>query len=406
MPSLGKDLETIRKHLGLTIQDVQNATKLPLNTLKSIENDDIFEQQEENITYVRSFIRTYARNLKLDDELVTRALDQEEIGNYNHLLLSAFPELSKEVESGKKQGSDVKDRDSDADPGDIDTKKTPEPEQKKTRTRPRFIADFPEDPQVPVESEKTTSPGKEPVPDKHAAAKDDGETDVKSDSSDSLNAEKTPPKKDVRQVNWADMGKKFSDTERKPPVWVIGAAVVIIAVLAGIFLLSRADLFTTDTPEAGEASQAQTGDDARLDPGTDGPVLDLSEEQQVPEQVETPVLQDTLYLTVYAANERLDPVRVWSDLKPRIDPYWIEQGTALNFEFSDTIRIRGQYARMLLFLNGHLIENFRQQYFNEEQNAVELSRSLFSDPEWAVEIPIEVPANVAPPDSVAFRPTF
>ena len=111
MPSLGKDLETIRKHLGLTIQDIQNATKLPLNTLRSIENDDIFEQQEENITYVRSFIRTYARNLKLDDELVTRALDQEEIGNYNHLLLNAYPELKKEAESSAKKASGLEDED-------------------------------------------------------------------------------------------------------------------------------------------------------------------------------------------------------------------------------------------------------------------------------------------------------
>ena len=101
--------------------------------------------------------------------------------------------------------------------------------------------------------------------------------------------------------------------------------------------------------------------------GSEQLVLDLNEEAEPVEQTQPPVLQDTLYLTIYAANERLDPVRVWSDLKPRIDPYWIEQGTALNFEFSDTIRIRGQYARMLLFLNGHLIENFRQEYFNAER---------------------------------------
>lgn len=391
MPSLGKDLETIRKHLGLTIQDVQNATKLPLNTLKSIENDDIFEQQEENITYVRSFIRTYARNLKLDDELVTRALDQEEIGNYNHLLLSAFPELSKEVESGKKPRSDIKDTTSDS--KDAPAEKPTEPE--KPRSRPRFVADFPDDPQVPDEPQMPLPPRK----------KNTG-TNIESGSKEAVKPERTPPASGVRQINWADMGKKFSGVERKSPVWVIGAAVVIIAVLAGIFLLSRVGLFTSDSPETDEAPQSQTGEEAQSDQNPDELVLDLSEEQPAAEQNEIPVLQDTLYLTVYAANERLDPVRVWSDLKPRIDPYWFEQGTALNFEFSDTIRVRGQYARMLLFLNGHLIENFRQQYFNEEQNTVELTRSLFSDPEWAVEIPIEVPANVAPPDSVAFRPTF
>lgn len=396
MPSLGKDLETIRKHLGLTIQDVQNATKLPLNTLKSIENDDIFEQQEENITYVRSFIRTYARNLKLDEELVTRALDQEEIGNYNHLLLSAFPELSKEVESGKKPRSDAK----DTAPGSEDTasKKPAEPE--KPRNRPRFVADFPDEPETPEKPETTPSPG--PV----KGAGTDTDKDTVSGSKEPVKPEITPPAQTLRQTNWADMGKKFSGAERKPPVWVIGAAVVIIAVLAGIFLLSRTGLFTSDTPSTGETSEAETGEGVQSNQDPEELVLDLTDEQQQTGQNETPVLQDTLYLTVYAANERLDPVRVWSDLKPRIDPYWFEQGTALNFEFRDTIRIRGQYARMLLFMNGHLIENFRQQYFNDEQNAVEITRSIFTDPEWAVEVPIEVPANVAPPDSVAFRPTF
>lgn len=393
MPSLGKDLETIRKHLGLTIQDVQNATKLPLNTLKSIENDDIFEQQEENITYVRSFIRTYARNLKLDDELVTRALDQEEIGNYNHLLLSAFPELSKEVESGKKPRSDAKDTSAGSE--DTAPKKPGEPE--KPRTRPRFVADFPDDPETPEKPETT------PAPETDKGT--DSDKDTVSGSKEPVKPEITPPAQTLRQTNWADLGKKFSGTERKTPVWIIGAAVVIIAVMAGIFLLSRAGLFTPDTPASDQASQVRTEEGAQSDPDPDELVLDLTEEQEAG-QNETPVLQDTLYLTVYAANERLDPVRVWSDLKPRIDPYWFEQGTALNFEFRDTIRIRGQYARMLLFMNGHLIENFRQQYFNEEQNAVEITRSVFSDPEWAVEVPIEVPANVAPPDSVAFRPTF
>ncbi|MDX1591559.1 MAG: helix-turn-helix domain-containing protein [Balneolaceae bacterium] len=395
MPSLGKDLETIRKHLGLTIQDIQNATKLPLNTLRSIENDDIFEQQEENITYVRSFIRTYARNLKLDDELVTRALDQEEIGNYNHLLLNAYPELKKEAEASSKKASGLEDDDDGPDEAKPD--KVTEPE--KPRKRPRFIADFPDE-----------SPSSESDPETEAKTETDQKTsdDSGSESVSGMmqgkGTEEAEAVSERRQVNWADMGKKFAGSERKPPIWVIGAVVILLAVLAGLDLISQSWFFTSETTEDdGPVSEQTTEGPAG---GSEQLVLDLNEESEPVEQTQPPVLQDTLYLTIYAANERLDPVRVWSDLKPRIDPYWIEQGTALNFEFSDTIRIRGQYARMLLFLNGHLIENFRQEYFNAEENAVELNRSLFQDPEWAVEVPLEVPANVAPPDSVAFRPTF
>jgi hypothetical protein len=85
----------------------------------------------------------------------------------------------------------------------------------------------------------------------------------------------------------------------------------------------------------------------------------------------------------------------------------VEGGVAFNFEFRDTIRVRGQYNRMLLFLNGHLVENFRQEHFNASENAVELTRSLFEDdPKWTTAVPFELPPNVPEPDSVANRPTF
>jgi hypothetical protein len=381
MPSLGKDLVTIREYLGLTIQDVQNATKLPLDTLKMIESGEIFEQKVENITYVRSFVRTYARNLKLDEDLVTRALDQEEIGNYNHLLLSAFPELSKKVQPEKKKENEDKPHIKPDDTRNQETakEKTDDSSLNKPEGKSRFIADFPDD--ETDTSEETVS--LEPP-----------ETEAKT---------KTAPP--VSSVNWADMGRKFSSSERKTPVWIIGAVVVLLAVLTGIYFLYQSDWLTSenqglDEPPTPQSQSAPEGN-------SEGLTLDMSDEPQNNIDQQTAVLQDTLYLTIYAANDILDPVRVWSDLKPRIDPYWVEQGTAFNFEFSDTIRVRGQYARMLLFLNGHLIENFRQEYFNPEENAVELTRSLFdSDSEWAVEVPFEIPENVEPPDTVAFRPTF
>jgi hypothetical protein len=400
MPSLGKDLETIRKHLGLTIQDVQNATKLPLNTLKSIENDDIFEQQEENITYVRSFIRTYAKNLKLDDELVTRALDQEEIGNYNHLLLNAYPELKREAESAEKKipGS------LEEKPDEEESKPDEAAESEKPQKRPRFIADFPDESSAADKPDLSAGTQEEIAPARTGSDAEKAKTGSASGSVQSKGTEETEAAANRQQVNWADMGKKFSGSERKPPIWVIGAVVIILAVLVGVYLIFQAGIFSSENDGTEEPVSAQTTEEPES--GSEELVLDLNEESESAEPTPPPALQDTLYLTVYAANERLDPVRVWSDLKPRIDPYWIEQGTALNFEFSDTIRIRGQYARMLLFLNGHLIENFRQEYFNTDENAVELDRSLFQDPEWAVEIPLEIPSNVAPPDSVAFRPTF
>lgn len=376
MPSLGKDLATIRNHLGLTIQDVQNATKIPLDTLKSIESGEIFDKSDEIITYVRSFVRTYGRALKLNDELVTRALDQEEIGNYNHLLLREFPELSKDLPADRTVKPEPEDK------PDTGTADKPEPatdekadDKPAAKKSPRFVADFPE---MEADSAESGTPEKEPAA-----------------------APPRPP--EVRSVNWADMGRKFAPDRQKTPVWLIGAAVILVVILGAVWFLSRSGAFSQDeviapdTPVPAESTP----------PGTEGNGLQLDVSPEPPAEPEPAVLDDVLYITVYAATGTLEPVRVWSDLKPRIDPYWIEQGVALNFEFSDTIRVRGQYQRMLLFMNGHLIENVRQQYYNPEEDMVELTRDLFeAEPRWASPVPFELPPNVQEPDSVANRPTF
>ncbi len=366
MPSIGKDLATIRKHLGMSIEDIQHATKIPLDTLKSIEDNSIFESKEEIQTYIRSFVRTYGRKLKLDDELVVEALDRQEVGGYSHQLLQGYPELAPK-------------------------------ESRPEKTPPQKLEEEPEDVKsaepVSQESEEPDQPeSEENTPEKAAAA----------------------PKKEaepgqapnVHNVNWADMGKKFSKPKNGAPVQLIGIGVIAIFIIAIVYFV-----FISDDTESGQTAQMETPpvpEETIRGGESSGIPLDLSDEPEQSTEPTTPAeLDDTLYITIYAANDRLDPIRVWSDLKPRIDPYWIEQGLALNFEFQDTLRFRGQYSRMLVFMNGHRIDNFREQYFNAGENSVELTRSIFEDdPKWATPIPFELPPNVDEPDSVANRPSF
>lgn len=368
MPSIGKDLATIRKHFGLSIHDIQSATKIPLSTLESIEDNSIFEKSDEIQTYIRSFVRTYGRNLKLDDNLVVEALDSQEVGVYNHELLQPFPDLAPPApkqaeipEPDKKTNSEKKD------------------ELKEGKSRSKIQPDFPaaenenikrEDP-APTRASKTGKPT-------------------------------SPP--NVRSVNWADMGKRFSTNRSNTPIRLIGIAIVVLFVIAMTYYLFSNDFFVSDDVEQTETIPVP---EETVTEENSGIPLDIDETPQDTEPAPPAELGETLYITIYAANDRLDPVRVWSDLKPRIDPYWLEQGTALNFEFSDTIRVRGQYSRMLLFMNGHRIDDFRQQFYNDEESAVELTRDIFEDdPKWRSTIPLELPPNVAEPDSVANRPSF
>ena len=184
------------------------------------------------------------------------------------------------------------------------------------------------------------------------------------------------------------------------PAWIISAGLIIILIVVFAIILTQFGLFESDDDNRDESMQIeQPAAGANQD-------LSLELSDQAPDE-QVAELEETLELTVYAAYSRLDPVRVWSDLKPRIDPYWMDQGTAYHFEFQDTIYVRGNYDNMLLFLNGNRIDNFRGQHFNEEQNAVELTRSHFdTDPRWATPVPMELPGDVDEPDTVMNRPSF
>ena len=360
MPSLGQDLRSIREHLDFTVEDIQSATKLPLDTIRSIEDGTIFSESKEINTYIRSFVRTYGRALKIDNDLMTQALDQEELGNYTNLLLKNYPELREDEPERIEPETDSKPDDSAAS------------KKKKKKRSPSFTFA--------------------------------GNDDKSSSKSRSSKSSSQPNKPDVRSIDWAGLGQRYKKKRSQPPVWIISAGLLIIIIIAAAVIISQFGFFSSDDNVPVEPPVADVQEPSQNQDLT----LDLSDDVPQDEAVQPEVaLSDTLYLTVYAASGRLDPVRVWSDLKPRIDPYWLDQGVAYNFEFSDSIRVAGSYSNMLLFLNGNRIENFRGQYFNPEESAVELTRSIFdSDPRWATPAPFELPEGVAEPDTVMNRPSF
>ncbi len=191
--SLGKDLASIRKSQHLTLEDIQNAIKIPVYTLKKIENDTIFTDTDESITYVRSFVRSYARFLKIEDDKIIRALDAVEAGTYSgDLLADTESESTSTPETPHKEAR-------------------PEPTPREKRVKP-----------VP--------PSQKPTP--------------------------TPPadKPEVGSVNWADMGKKFAPTSKKTTIWM-GIAVILI--LVGISFVAYWYWGTSSTEPAATTEETQ-----------------------------------------------------------------------------------------------------------------------------------------------------
>jgi len=360
MSSLGRDLASVRKQQKLTLEEVQTASKIPLITLKAIEDDSIFEESEENPTYIRSFVRSYAKVLKIDNDRVLASLDAVEKNNYQG-------ELLKKTENEESQ--------------------TTEPEQ---------------------------SPIKKPVSDGLK----------KSTNIEGQNYRNTPEPPTVHSVNWADLGKRFIIPDNKSRMWVLLSFLFILIIAVGGFIYffggSYLSFDVSNQPENNTSdTTTRTQPPAQLPVNPDvqnsEPVIDTLQSQlntPLETQNEAPstqnqVLGDTLSLVVYAAFDKLDPVRITSDLSWRTNPYWMEQGEAYYFDFKDTVLVRGQYSQMLLLLNGHIIENFRQNYFDQSFNSVMLTRSIFeSNPVFTQPAPQNFPLAVGAPDSIIYPTVF
>ncbi len=94
-----------------------------------------------------------------------------------------------------------------------------------------------------------------------------------------------------------------------------------------------------------------------------------------------------------------------SDVIKQLNPYWIEKGQAMRFEFVKNISIRGQFSRMMLMLNGHPIPNIRQ--YEGQDQTLHITRSIFeNDPKWMSPAPDSLGDGIAKPDSIVNRPVF
>tara|TARA_R110000868_G_scaffold37111_15_gene131696 strand:+ start:19672 stop:20724 length:1053 start_codon:yes stop_codon:yes gene_type:complete len=349
--SLGKDLAYIRKGLGLSLEEIQSSVKIPLHTLESIENDSIFQSTEHNNIYIRSFIRSYARALKLNEEDIVKALDDVEAGIYQNDLIA-----------------------SDED------RKIIEAEQRIPKEEAAFSLDDVSPPEIKYAPVQTTP--------------------------------------NVESVNWADLGKSFSIKEHTPKNWVllIVAFFILVLVAIGFFFKQEiSGLFdfsdnqivepitnTFPTPLTDNTTEQDSVAEAVVPPL---PVQNETISSSIPTESMSS-LQDVLTVAVYAAFDKLEPVRVTSDINWRTNPFWMEQGQAFNFDFNDSLVIRGQYSRMLLLFNGHVINNPAQQYFDDEFDSIVLTRSIFSDTTYLAPAPSEFPYDVGPPDSLVYRIGF
>lgn len=516
---LGKDLAQIRKQLGVELDELQGLTKLSMELLDDIESDRIFTSPTFNSAYRRNFIRSYARALKIKETVIVKALDDVESGNYDHNIFKEAgapdPEnpfgtnqdVNKELEDTTPKAPPIKtelnyDEKTRAEAlraSDAAQNKTTSDDVEEDETTHRE-EDAKEKPTGKADSSSTSSAGSE-LNDKQ---KDSTRTTDASHSADSHKKEEETPadaktskepaaqdsqesspspeespktakeptknqpttttvkntkssaRKQVDDVNWAQMGKRFNEQQaQKSNVLLISViAIVSVTILSFGFLyrstigdwmasfsnpdassnMQGVDSLATDSlsmtlsgdenPAEDEDGNAQSSDGSQ---STGTETNDNENQTSITTRVTATIgnsssgeqandtgsqvsdslrnalelaLPDTLQILVYAAYDKLEPVRIVSDLRSSTYPYWIEEGQAYRFGFQNEIRIRGQFSRMLIIYNNTVIENVLERFFDGEDNTVRITRSdLLSDEfnsnsEWVLPDGVRAPRSI------------
>ncbi|MGM0545282.1 MAG: helix-turn-helix domain-containing protein [Bacteroidota bacterium] len=379
MASLGKDLARIRKEQGLTLEEVHEDTKIPNRIIESIENGSIFTEINENTTYIRSFVRSYAKALSIDEKQIVYALDKVEKGEYGGSLQSLLKEKPKKSFEFD-EGAEDKEQEAEQEPSDE------EKDEMVHDHSPEFN-----------QSQQASSPA--------------------------VGAREDHP--DVQSVDWADMGRRFQPLKSVGSrTWAsLITLVILAAIVGGFFFFYDADTSDTEVatnPDATSTEEQRQQESSTENLSTDSLELNIASPEEgdtlnqgntvVTDEVENEnltELPDTLSIVIYAAYGQLEPVRVYTDISDDINPYWVEEGEALRFNFVNEIRIRGQYSRMVLLLNGHPIEDPREAFYNADTRLLEITRSYFEDDDrWLQAAPDSLPIDAPPPSLIRERPTF
>jgi cytoskeletal protein RodZ len=508
--ALGKDLAEIREELGVDTDEIQGLTKLSYEIIAEIESDAIFNSEIYNDAYIRNFVRSYARGLKIKEAVILRALDAMEKGSYDHGIFkdAGAPnptdpfgreerKRNLEEESAPKKAPIRTELNYDAktkvdatnkalaeaeakeilDQSNSDNKQTKEA----NKVDSEEVGHSEQPPRTNSESKTTKKSAVEST--KEAAHTIDGEEinateepETKVDSNNhsedlSREAKETPipekkpsgkpptsSTKTADKVNWAQMGKRFNaQQESKSNVVLITIlAVITVSLLVFGFLYRStisswfagfseapsenttevtdpnsdnviiADSLSGNNLSGNSARSSQdseitgtTNRDEQQSPNSEANESETSQREAAVElaQAETAPLDsialrnlaqfpDTLQIVIYAAYDKLNPVRVGSDLRESVFPLWMEQGEAYYFDFNEEITIRGQFSRMLILFNNTVIEAPLERFSGVQENTVRLTRERLAAAEFEAKPDLILPDGVSEPDSIVYTIDF
>ncbi|MDG5765957.1 helix-turn-helix domain-containing protein [Balneolales bacterium ANBcel1] len=439
MSKLSEDMVLIRKEKRLSKQDVFNKCRVPLETIYAIEDGSLFSDKNRNKTYLRSYVRTYAKAIGIRDEDITRALDQLETDHYDGFLVKKYQETAKGAsketphseEKAPEQITDSSDESAPSDKSDERSGSDQEKVERSARITPQSQEKTIED--VEWEDQSLKAP---PSTSSSGYADRTGRPKASGTAA-------APDQPNMEQIDWALKVKQaVYRPQRNRLLWVI----IAILIALGIAVSSVYWFWQNDDPQIAydisveevtpvDPAQPMADDpvDSALDPESGQPapadVIETGETPVAPEEVAEQAVDlpgepapdeemgpaswqisstDTLFVLAYALHGNLEPVRVRSDVfatdESALRPYWVEHQEAMRFEFVNEIVLQGALSRMALIVNGHVIDDFNQLYMDGPR--IRLTRDFLVDREILDEPP-QTPFEEVPfPRAIRDRPRF
>lgn len=352
MASLSDDLSALRKKLDLTIRDVYDATRIPIDVIEEIESGFIFSPEcTRNKTYIRSFVRTYSKALKITDDEITQALDLHDRAAYD-----GFLSKLKNVEVSSSSKTDNKETSID-----------------------KF--------QVPITSRVGV----------------DYENEYSRPDPTRTHNKSTPRPPEIGTVNWADMGNRFANLPKASIVPIVVFLIVIGISIGGYFTYSYWQENAKSKPVVLERKVVDIPEIPQVETLIEEEITTPESEKKDVEPVQIKaVLPDTLEILIWAKNDKLEPVRVKTEDTGIQNPYWIENNQAMRVTFTKSLSLRGQYNRMALIFNGHEFIDFNR--FKSEDGQFVIERSFFNDSFWLT--PVSMDSLEVKPARIYDRPSF
>ncbi len=439
MAKLQEDLVSIRQQLKLSADDIHDKTRLSTLIISQIEDGSIFKSKQ-NKTYIRSFVRTYARALGISDDDMIEALDQMDVSNYQGFLLKRYATGQTPTAAEQKKEAYPKTGATTASSSPkTPAAKPPQPQKADQGSKP----DTTQAPSSGADKTSTNTSGtkaqSQPQPQSQSQSKSQSQSQSQSQSasqgtkaaaaSASSKSKETASGRtkastvkagrparvnktgsyrgpDASEVNWSDVSRGASKKSPVPVSAILIVALVLIALGAfGYWYLNSEDGFSGLFSDSIPPTEQQTTVPDRtpellLSDTLDAPVAPDPGLTSAPAQT----LPDTLAVVIYAATGNLEPFRVSADTFENRRPYWVEIGRGMRVQFIDEIVLTGNFNRMIVMYEDRVISTFAE-VTNQGERIIR--RSQFEDdPTLESFTEPRLPEGINPPTEIIDRPLF